>query len=275
MAVIRLHCSEIYEDRAIVEGVLVYGEEKHRERLLALQEKGYCVVLVLSVLAGLDLSEEELGEAISQCGDIDGFVNVCLQIDELSESYIARIYARCHNEAVVIYESDRIVVRESVATDGEAFCELYQDGLVKEYIEDIGVFQRSQKDYQDYIEAYRAHQYGYYEYGMYSLVLKESNACIGRVGLEYKELGEFSGLSLGYAIIEAYRGKGYVREACKGVLKDCFEQEYSDSVLLFVDKTNKASISVASGIGAELIKEIFIEGRCTGVWRLSERDKIV
>ena len=269
-------------------------------RLQKLQEAGYCVLAELSHLQGLD--EEAVAEALCREEAVQQFENVCIDAAELPQAYLRRIWCKAQGRPVLIAETERLVIRESITEDAAAFMELYQDEECRKYLEMPPVNEEGRKEqemsqgdeesreypeilpvdqtcregvkaYQRYLEDYQKGQYAFFEYGMWTLVEKTSGAVIGRAGLEQQENaggpgadwssrekqesnidsgigkkanGDATGavLSLGYALLPQFRGKGYAVEACRAILEYCKECEYADKVYVTVDEENMASRKV-------------------------------
>ena len=220
------------------------------EALDQLQQADHCVMAELSHLQGL--SEEEVAEALSKEEAVLQYTNVCIDAKELPQAYLRRIWHRHKKEQVLIAETERLIVRESSVEDAEAFWELYADEQCKRYLEAPpvalnGAREHDLEEYRRYIVRYQQGQYGFYEYGMWSLVEKASGQCVGRAGVEMQ--GEK--LCLGYALLPQYRGKGYATEACLAVLEYCKECNYAEEVYVNISAENSASKKVYEKVRAE------------------------
>ena len=227
------------------------------EELMALQQSGYPVLAELTHLQGL--SEEAVAEVLCKEEAIREFTNVCIHARELPQGYLRRIWCKNQGEPVLIAETERLLIRESIAEDAEAFYELYQDEACRKYLERPPVEECSNraqniKEYERYIVDYQKGQYGFYEYGMWSVVEKESGRCVGRAGVELQSWGEDGkeqlsgmeacGLCLGYALLPEVRGKGYATEACRVVLEYCWECGYGECLVVKIKKENASSLSL-------------------------------
>ena len=232
------------------------------EELMALQQAGYPVMAELTHLQGL--SEEAVAEALCKEEAIREFTNVCIHARELPQGYLRRIWCKNQGEPVLIAETERLLIRESIAEDAEAFYELYQDEACRKYLERPPVEECSNraqniKEYERYIVDYQKGQYGFYEYGMWSVVEKESGRCVGRAGVELQDVGKAGGqtgasgemekLCLGYAMLPQFRHRGYATEACRAILAYCKECEYGEPVYVKIDEDNEASKRVAGKLG--------------------------
>ena len=229
------------------------------EELLGLQEAGFCVLAELSHLQGL--SEEEIAEALCKEDAVLQYENVCICSEELSQAYLRRIWCKNQKLPVMIEETERLLIRESVEDDAEAFAELYRDPKCCKYLELPPVENAQDKSaaYRKYIRDYQKGQYAFYEYGMWTLVEKASGAVIGRAGLEQQTImQEQIGLTLGYAIHPQHRGKGYATEACQAILQYNKECEYAEKVYVIIDKENQASQAVCQKL-KDMVELIVIE----------------
>ncbi len=231
------------------------------------EKYGICVLAELTHLQGL--SEEEVAEALCHEEGISEYEHVCICAEELPQAYLRRIWCVARKQPVVIAETERLLIRESIEADGEAFWRLYGDASCRRYLEPVvhesqlnksnnpwsckEVGQKSEsepyewKEYRQYISDYQKGQYAFYEYGMWTVTEKASGAVVGRMGLEQMSLepGDFPVLSLGYALLPEYRGRGYTLEGCQAILKYCRECEYSEQVVIRVQADNETSLKIA------------------------------
>lgn len=207
------------------------------DTLWQLQEDGYAVLAELSHLQGH--SEEEIAETLCKEEAVSKFTNVCICAEALPQAYLRRIWCQAHQIPVQIAETERLFIRESVLEDASAFLELYQDAESRRYLE-LPLAQ-TKMEYEQYIRAYQQGQYAFWEYGMWTVVEKKQGQVIGRVGLEQQD----EAVSLGYAILPQFRGKGYALEACKAVLVYAKECEYAETIAVTIHTENEASKHVA------------------------------
>ena len=89
--------------------------------MLELQEKGHCVLAELKYLQGL--SDEEVAEALCKEDAVIQYKNVCINAGQLSQAYLRRIWCKHVEEPVLIAETERLIIRESVEADAETFYE--------------------------------------------------------------------------------------------------------------------------------------------------------
>ena len=275
------------------EAVVIYGEPC--PELLDMQKQGHCVLAELMHLQ--ELSEEEIAHAICKEEAIQQYANVCICASQLPQGYLRRIYCKTRGIPVLIAETERLIIRESTEEDAEAFYKLYQDVECKKYLSplpinstytdrlesgsdstamdqgepDRDILDKAEviSEYRTYLTDYCANQYGFYEYGMWTVTEKVSGTVVGRMGLELAEHtegaqkeeergletpsthqeGKELTLSLGYALLPEFRGKGYALEACQAILTYCKECGYAEHVAIRVHADNKSSFRLAKRLG--------------------------
>lgn len=215
--------------------IVIVGEPN--EELQMLQQKGYAVLAELTHLQGL--SEEETAEALCKEDAVEKFLNICICAEELPQAYLRRIWCKANHIPVEIYETERLLLRESTEEDAEAFWKLYEDADCQAYLEQPPA--QTLEQYRQYIKKYQNGQYAFFEYGMWSVVEKKSGMVIGRVGLEERE----EQVALGYALLPEFRKKGYALEASIAALQYAKECAYADEIYIFIDKHNVASQKMA------------------------------
>ncbi len=212
------------------------------EELLRLEKAGELVLYELEELHGL--SEEEVEKRLQEDNRLWKYNNICIDASTLPQAYFHRLWYRHHNLPVQIAETERLLIRESIVEDAAAFQELYADKGVQTFLEQppVGNLPRELSAYQTYITQYAEHQYGFYEYGMWTVIEKSSKNVIGRMGLELQKVSEDTEqVSLGYALLPKYRGKGYALEACLAILNYCKECGYVTEVFVKIDDKNENS----------------------------------
>ncbi len=134
--------------------------------------------------------------------------------------YLERVYRRFAKIPWDILETKRCLVRESVPEDVEAFGRIYREPSVTRYMDPFVKTAGGERRYiQDYIDKV----YAYYEFGIWTVILKETNEVIGRAGISVSDGCELP--QLGYVIGVDWQGKGLATEVCEAIL------EYADTVL--------------------------------------------
>ena len=145
------------------------------------------------------------------------------------------------------------LIREADKKDAKAFETLYNDDEVKRFLPyPLEKQAQTCKDWEDWIECLHQYVYPSEEPSMWVLA-DENDDMIGRIGLEYKEKDEESGIPsgyyLGYAILPKWRKKGLAAKAASRLLKYCFEYWQLKEVYLLCSSENMASVKTAFACG--------------------------
>lgn len=145
------------------------------------------------------------------------------------------------------------LIREADKKDAKAFEILYNDDEVKRFLPyPLEKQAQTCKDWEDWIECLHQYVYPSEEPSMWVLA-DENDYMIGRIGLEYKEKDEESGIPsgyyLGYAILPKWRKKGLAAKAASRLLKYCFEYWQLKEVYLLCSSENIASVKTALACG--------------------------
>ena len=148
--------------------------------------------------------------------------------DEVDTDFIIKMYQRKHAQPWLICETDRLIIREFSMTDG------------------LDIFPEK-SDHPDYNELYIKNIYGFFGYGIWAVIYKESGEIIGRAGLMNSE--RLDGIELGYEIFEGFRGRGFAVEACKGIIGAAAKRYGIEKLYAMSDIHNAASIRVLERLG--------------------------
>ena len=177
-------------------------------------------------------------------------------LEEVDYQFVKRVYQRVHKLPWRIVCTSRCIVRESIPEDYEAVSSIYN---------------MEGKEYLDFVESYEqfchyiVNRYPFYEYGMWTVLDKDSGMVIGRVGLEEREVEGEVYTELGYMIHYLYRRKGIGFEVCQAVLEYAKNILYIEQIYLFVHPQNTASKKLAEKLG--FVKEESETGQGWERWR--------
>lgn len=174
----------------------------------------------------------------------------CEKPEEVEPQYLERVYRRFMGLPWEILETERCILRESVEEDVEAFGKIYAEPCITKYIEALYDSKVSQRAY---IREYREKVYAYYEFGIWTVILKETGEVIGRAGLSVRE--GYALPELGYVIGVPWQGKGLAREVCQGILQYAWEEFGFDRVQALIHQENAASLRLAAALGFEKQKQ--------------------
>lgn len=137
-------------------------------------------------------------------------------------------------------ETPRLYMREMTESDYPALCKMLQD-------EDVmyaynGAFQ--QEETKAWLEKQRA-RYQEYGFGLWGVVLKETEEMIGQCGLTMQPWKDRQLLEIGYLLQKAHWHKGYATEAAKACKEYAFTELNANEVCSIIRDTNIPSQKVA------------------------------
>jgi ribosomal-protein-alanine N-acetyltransferase len=145
----------------------------------------------------------------------------------------------------VILETDRLLVREYVEEDAEAFFKLNTDPEVLRFVPDkalLNVEQARQLLIDHPMADYRKHGFG-----RGACILKSTGEQIGFAGLKYlDELGE---IDVAYRLLPAYWGQGLATEAALASVRYGFVDLGLKRIIGLVMPENIASVRVLEKAG--------------------------
>ncbi len=168
----------------------------------------------------------------------------CEKPEELEPEYLERVYRRFVGLPWDILETERCTLRESIEEDVEAFYKIYAETCITKYMEALYDSKVSQRAY---IREYTEKVYAYYEFGIWTVILKETGEIIGRAGLSVREGCDLP--QLGYVIGVPWQKKGLAREVCQGILQYAWEEFGFDRVQALIHQENVASLRLAAALG--------------------------
>lgn len=140
----------------------------------------------------------------------------------------------------MILETERLYLREMTQADFNSLCNILQDEDTMYAYE--GAF--SDNEVQEWLERQIA-RYQKWNFGLWAVILKETDEMIGQCGLTMQPWKETEVLEIGYLFNRLYWHKGYATEAAKACKKYAFETLKADEVCSIIRNTNTASQNVA------------------------------
>lgn len=158
-------------------------------------------------------------------------------IAELDIEYLERVRRRYNHIPWDIGETDRCLIRELSLSDLPALYELYDKPGMTDFVEPLYDYE-TELEYQ---KAYIENMYGFYEYGMWLVFLKETGKLIGRAGLEHNEMG--------YMIAPELWNQGYATEVCRFIIDYARENTDFKELYCRIDEKNTASVRLAKKLG--------------------------
>ncbi len=140
----------------------------------------------------------------------------------------------------MILETERLYLRELVPSDFESLCKILKDKDTMYAYE--GAF--NDDEVQEWLDRQIA-RYQKWGFGLWAVVLKETNEMIGQCGLTMQPWKESEVLEIGYLFERSYWHRGYATEAAKACKKYAFETLNATEVCSIIRDTNFASQNVA------------------------------
>lgn len=157
-----------------------------------------------------------------------------------------------------VLETDRLLLRQFSLDDAEFILKLLNEPSFIQNIGDRGI--RTLADATAYIRNVPLASYARNGFGLYAVVLKETNERIGMCGLIKRE--GLEDVDIGYAFLPAFWGKGYAVESARAVKAYAQETIGLKRLVAITDPANEGSIRVLEKIGLRFEKMV----------RLSEDD---
>ncbi|MDO4523308.1 MAG: GNAT family N-acetyltransferase [Eubacteriales bacterium] len=166
----------------------------------------------------------------------------------LDVSYLSRVWHRHYHRPLIIAQTRRLMIRESVPEDIPQLLRLYAREQENPDIAMQG------EDAEEQMLYYMRHRYELLDYGLWTLVERSSGNVIGRVGLEEMTTQELMAdapetselrLELAYMLHEGVRGRGYGREAVDMLLAYAAEALELTRVYLRTSPANDPSNAIA------------------------------
>jgi [ribosomal protein S5]-alanine N-acetyltransferase len=149
---------------------------------------------------------------------------------------------------MAIIETDRLHLREFNEADAPALFALYQDAAIARF---MGPPPASLADEVENIRTHRARYYAARGFGLWGVVLRASDALIGRCGLLAATVHDRPEVELSYLIDPTHQGQGLATEAARAVLEFATVRLGLRRVVAFIHPANVASRAVARRLGMQ------------------------
>lgn len=188
--------------------------------------------------------------------DFGGFPYAVEAPEELEAEYAERIYRRLKGLPWKILETDRCVIRETTTEDVDSFYRIYSHPEITKYMESLYPEVEQEKQYvREYIEKV----YGFYEFGVWTVLEKKSGDVIGRAGFSYRQGYEIP--EIGYIIGVPWQRHGYAEEVCRAILRYGRQELGFEKVQALVETENEPSLILCDKLGFTAEEELMINGR--------------
>lgn len=151
----------------------------------------------------------------------------------------------------IIIQTDRLVLREFSLTDAAFVMQLVN---TNEWIKNIGDRNvHNIKDAESYIQLAMLDNYVKHGYGMWLVILKESNVPIGMCGLIKRDYLDYA--DVGFALMPDFFKKAYGTEAAMACLRYGFDILNMDCIYAIVLPQNIASVRLIEKLGMSCLGE--------------------
>ncbi|MDK2562370.1 GNAT family N-acetyltransferase [Romboutsia sedimentorum] len=144
----------------------------------------------------------------------------------------------------MIFETDRLYLREMEQTDFSSLCEILQDEEVMYAYEHAFTNDEVQEWLNRQIKRYED-----YGFGLWAVILKDTNEMIGQCGLTMQDCDGNQVLEIGYLLKKKYWHNGYAIESAIGCKNYAFAVLGTDEVYSIIRDNNIASQNVAKRNG--------------------------
>ncbi len=158
--------------------------------------------------------------------------------------YLERVYQRYRGIPWRILETARCILRETVEADVDALYRLYAEPSITAFMEDL--FADREEELR-YTANYRENMYGFYGYGIWSVIEKKTGEIIGRAGFDMRE--GFAEPELGFVIGVPWQGQGIAEEVCAAILRYGVEELGFAQVRALTEPENIASVALLRKLG--------------------------
>ncbi len=174
---------------------------------------------------------------------------------ELEYKSYEEAYQRLAGLPWEILQTDRLLVRESTLEDVDEFYRIYKEPSITFYMEDL---YKDREEELAYMKAYIDQIYGFYGYGLWTVILKETGQIIGRAGLSVREGYDIP--ELGFLIDVSYQKQGYGFEVCDAILHYARDQLEFEKVQALVDERNMVSVHLLEKLGFKFDRDVTESG---------------
>ncbi len=185
-------------------------------------------------------------------------------LENVDVFFINMVYCHSVGEAMIIAKTDRLIIRETKVEDVDRFYEIYSEPDITAYMEDL---YEDINDEREFAKSYIDNMYKFYEYGMWTVCLKDGTI-IGRAGLCHREINGELELEVGYVIDKAYQNKGYATEAINATLDYARNRLEVNKINAFIRKGNKPSVAVVQKLGFEYIEDVELDGYIYEIYKI-------
>ena len=247
----RTPSSDACSDPLPVDSVLASPKASDREHLLAVTDSSPALHRLLAqgcyVIA--------LYHETNHSEDFSGTPYAVEDLFSMTYDSYEKAYERLAGLPWQILTTPRLTLRESTVSDVEDFYRIYQNPSITKYMENLFPDRDEERSYiKDYIQKI----YGFYGFGLWSVIHTVTGTVIGRAGLSVREGYELP--ELGFVTDVAFQHQGYTYEICEAILRYAWEELEFLQVQAFCHPENTASLHLLQKLGFTYAGQDSIEG---------------
>ena len=234
-----------------VDSVLAAPKASDREHLLAVTDSSPALHRLLAqgcyVIA--------LYHETNHSEDFSGTPYAVEDLFSMTYDSYEKAYERLAGLPWQILTTPRLTLRESTVSDVEDFYRIYQNPSITKYMENLFPDRDEERSYiKDYIQKI----YGFYGFGLWSVIHTVTGTVIGRAGLSVREGYELP--ELGFVTDVAFQHQGYTYEICEAILRYAWKELEFLQVQAFCLPENTASLHLLLKLGFTYAGQDSIEG---------------
>lgn len=185
------------------------------------------------------------------------------QIEDIDYEVIDMVYRRMVGLPWEIFRTRRCIVRETIEEDVDSLYAIYADPAITEYMEDL----YADRDEEiAYIQDYRRRMYGFYGYGIWTILDRRGGQVIGRAGISWRE--GFDIPELGFMVGVPWQRHGYAYEVCSGILNYARDEIGFKQMQALVREHNEKSCALCRKLGFEDDGIVLSEGERYILYRI-------
>ena len=177
------------------------------------------------------------------------------RLEEIDYEVVDMAYRRLAGIPWEILRTERCIVRETVEEDVDSLYDIYKEPAVTEYMEKL---YEDRDEEVAYIRDYRRKMYGFYGYGIWTVLSRKDGQVIGRAGISWRK--EFDVPELGFVIGVPWQRQGYAYEVCRAILDYARREIGFKQIQALVMEHNEKSAALCHKLGFEDNGVTMIEG---------------
>ena len=171
--------------------------------------------------------------------------------------------------ALVVLETERLVLRRLVPEDLPALHALYRDPVVRRYFPDgTRTLEETREELEWFLHGHPRHP----ELGLWATIERASGAFLGRCGLLPWTIDGAFEVELAYLIDPRRWGEGLATEAARAIVRHAHGELEIERLIGLIDPENLASVRVAEKVGMRFDRHHVDEHGPCALYARSRRD---